>query len=666
MVISIQKDTWSLSVCVSECGARLESGHFGNISLLSSPLFQLKEEDRDGIIHESDSAAGWETVRHEHSENMLKLWFAKADLTVILTGEIDARGISWTTDILNRSEDFSVTEVTYPIPTVKGEPLHLFTPEFSGRAITDTEKHPYELHRRYLGHRTSMQYFAWWNEAGGLYLGVHDPDASMKLFDVTAKNAEGHLQIIYPAVGSGEPANSFTLGGTMRWEFFLGDWYDATLIYADFVHKNATWLPTKGRPDTPQRYKDIPFWICDYIPNSEKQGDARPRVLAAVSERYGKDYWVDAAIQLKERLGTPVAYHVYNWHEIPFNINYPHFMPAKEIVREGFQKLKEAGVYVFPYINGVSWEMNDADEGFEENFSNTGIHGATIVDGAPFFETYPQQKATGLDTRLAPICPTFTRWHEIIEDVTREVEKTLPVDGIYFDQVACFSPLPCRHPEHTHRPGGGTYWTEGYQQMMAKINAERPAEAFYFSESNGEAYVGSFDGLLTWKWCVGDDVPAFPILYAGYVQMVGRYTDGARRDDDDFFRYHLAEALLFGQQPGWINAYVIYNEKRMCFLEKIVHTRYQYTRLFNEGRPLRPPMVESDLPPVTSSKITMRQVVAGIWQRDDRSKTVLFVVNISEKTAHATLRLRPQEYGVSCPEVLELTLDPMSVQTFEY
>ena len=43
--------------------------------------------------------------------------------------------------------------------------------------------------------------------------------------------------------------------------------------------------------------------------------------LASVSERYGKDYWVEAAVALKERLGTPVGYHVYNWHEIPFNFS---------------------------------------------------------------------------------------------------------------------------------------------------------------------------------------------------------------------------------------------------------------------------------------------------------------------------------------------------------
>lgn len=153
--------------------------------------------------------------------------------------------------------------------------------------------------------------------------------------------------------------------------------------------------------------------------------------------------------------------------------------------------------------------------------------------------------------------------------------------------------------------------------------------------------------------------------------MLGRYTDGAKRDDDGYFRYHIAEELLFGQQMGWLNAHVIYNENRMRFLEMMVHARYRYTEIFNEGHLLRPPHIQSNVQPVTSSGITMRQVVGGVWQMDKPSsdgqkRTVLFVVNISNETAEAELRLFPQEYGVNCPETLHLTLEPLSLEILEY
>ena len=47
-----------------------------------------------------------------------------------------------------------------------------------------------------------------------------------------------------------------------------------------------------------------------------------------------------------------------------------------------------------------------------------------------------------------------------------------------------------------------------YNEMIQNIKKNRPAESFYFSESSGETYVNSFDGLLTWMWNLYDLVPA--------------------------------------------------------------------------------------------------------------------------------------------------------------
>ena len=624
-----------------------------------------------GEIREIDSAEGWRHVRAVCEGDLAKFWLSDPDgaegIAVTVAGAADERGISWTVDVGNDSRRWSVTEITYPVPVLEGDPLHLFVPDCCGRAVTDAGKTGFGGAWDYPGHNMSMQYFALWGEREGVYFGVHDPAASMKRFAAEAGEGRGTVRIGYTAPGAGEVSNSFAAAGSLRWEVFAGDWYDAAMIYADFVYHHASWLPVRGRPDTPRQFKEIPYWICDYIPNSEKQMDARPMTLAAVSERYGKDYWTDAAIALKERLGVPVAYQVYNWHEIPFNIDYPHFLPAREEAKRGFAKLREAGLYVFPYINAVSWEMDDREEGYEENFSNTGIRGAAVTpDGEPYFVPYPQIKAGGRKTRLGVMCPSFPRWHEIVEDVTRGIEAELPVDGIYFDQIAAVPSYPCRSRNHSHRPGGGSWWSEDFGRMMERINGDRPPDRFYYSESNAEAYVKYFDGFLTWVWTMGDAVPAFPAVYAGYIQMIGRYTDGAKRDDDAYFRYHLAESLLFGQQLGWLNACVVYNEKRMRFLGKAVALRVKYTDLLCEGRLMRPPKVETDLPPVSSSGITMRQVLAGVWQTEDGGRTVLFVVNVSDRPAGASLRLYPREYGALCPEELKLELEPETFAAFEY
>ena len=201
--------------------------------------------------------------------------------------------------------------------------------------------------------------------------------------------------------------------------------------------------------------------------------------------------------------------------------------------------------------------------------------------------------------------------------------------------------------------------------MMERIAAKKKPDSFYFTEDNGEPYMKAFDGYLTWIWRFDNNVPAFPLVYAGYIQMIGRYTDGKNRDDDLLYRYHLAESLLFGQQLGWLNAHVVYNEKRLGFLKKIVKARYENRMLFNEGHLLRPPTIECDIEPVTSSDHTMLQIMAGAWQLDDNSRTAMLCVNISEKEATATFTLHPKEYGVDCPKTVTLELEPLSVKIIE-
>lgn len=671
MEYTLGRAEWNVRFSAADGGITVSGGHFGALSLLPSTLFTLRLQDACGTQYTLNSDTGWSEVLTEETDGVLHLRLAgpdgHGDIAVLVNICADDAGLSFDAQVINSTANRSVTELTYPTPAVTGQPLHLFIPDCCGRAINGAGENGFWGKWNYPGHNMSMQYFAFWGAEDGVYIGFHDPDACMKTFTVTAGEHRGQLEAAFPGIGIGDMGNSFALGGCVRWQYLPGDWYDAAMIYAAFVRTEAKWLPERGRPDTGRRFKEIPFWICDYIPNSPAQMEARPMTLATVSERYGKDYWVDAAIALKARLGTPIGYHVYNWHEIPFNINYPHFLPARDVFRAGLQRLKDAGVSVFPYINAVSWEMHDADEGFEENFGNIGHLGAAIMpDGNPVCDIYPQVKADGSKTHLVPMCPMFHRWRQIICDVARGMEADLPIDGIYFDQIAAVPSYPCRSRDHGHLPGGGSYWSDGYCEMMEQINRGKPADAFYFTESNAEPYMRVFDGYLTWVWTMGDDVPAFPAVYAGYIQMLGRYTDGAKRDDDVYFRYHLAEGLLFGQQLGWLNAHVVYNDARMAYLERLVHTRMAYSALFTDGCLLRPPVVHTDIAPVTSSGITMRQVVAGMWKTAGGDRAVLFVVNVSDRPAHACLSMRPAEYGIACGDTLEFSLEPMSVTVREF
>ena len=293
-MVYMEKSSWSLGLSVEDHGVAFESGCFRGLTVIPSPVFWLQLEDADGHSITLDSRSDWRSVRCVYDDAEIRLRLSEpsayGDITVAVCGHPDETGISWNVDVINHSETHSVTAISYPTPSLQGNPLHLFIPDCCGRAIMDAGQNGFGGHYDYPGHNMSMQYFAWWGEQGGLYLGVHDPDACMKHFYVQAGEDQGHLQILFQGIGAGKPANSFTLAGYIRWEAITGDWYDATMLYASFVHQSANWLPEKGRPDTSKQFKEIPYWICDYIPNSKSQMEARPMTLSSVSERYGKDY----------------------------------------------------------------------------------------------------------------------------------------------------------------------------------------------------------------------------------------------------------------------------------------------------------------------------------------------------------------------------------------
>jgi len=627
---------WSLSLDYSESRIRFSGGRFGDMMVTDSPMFFVLLQDQLGQESRADSLAKWGLVTVSHTEDEVVITLSDplgiSGISVELMGQTDAKGISWYIKVCNVSKTHTVMAVSYPTPELKGEIIHAFFPERSGRVILNAHEQGATLDLGYPGHLLSMPYFSYWGERGGIYLGVHDPDGSMKNFCASVLRDTASLTVKFPAIDSGNVGNSFDPGGYMRWETIEGDWYDATLIYADFVHNYAHWLPEKGRPDTDEKFKKISMWLLDYQRSED----------------------MSAALMLREKLGYPIAAHSYFWHQIDFDTFYPHFLPAKDGTVERFTQMREGGIYVVPYINAVGWGTLDGDKGYEVNYDNTGVKGvAQRPDGTLFIDSYANP--------LAMMCPFFTPWRDIIKKLVRDMETTLPIDGVYFDQVAAVAPIPCSNPLHDHKPGGGSYWSDGYNEMILDIVSGRPKESFYFSESTGETYVKSFDGLLSWMWNLSDMVPAFSMVYAGYVQIVGR--NSAEIGTENSFRYHFGEAMLFGQQPGWTPSgqYLTSPQSRIDYVKKIVDVRMKYIDLFNYGKIMRPPKIKTELEPVDG----YRQVLSAVWQDEEKNKTVLFVINVSERPTTATLHLYPDEYGVKCPDIMEMELDPMSVKVTE-
>lgn len=662
MLCDFCNDNFSVSIKIDENGAYVSGGQFGDITLDLSPIFVMRIKRLfDGKEFVINSTEGWDRVLLTEKANEKEFVFDKPqgieDITIFVNASVEEDGIYWTQQVVNDSDEFSVMEITYPTPKTYAEKFDLFVPQNAGFVVEDAGNKIFREQSYYPSCKICMQYFAVYGENSGIYIATEDGRAATKLFKCVCEEKSCTLTITFPAIAAGNVGNSFETYGKCNWRLFKGDWYDATQIYSKFVQHEAQWLPEidiNGRTDLAERFKKVPFWISDYIPNTESQGNNKPMNLSAGSDIYDKDYWYKAPIAIQKELGVPIAYHVYNWHEIPFNIEYPHFMPAKKEFVEHIKELQDNNIYVLPYINAVSWEMNDDEGDHSVTFKNAGCHGATQKEDGDFaIEEYPQSTKSGKVSHLVSMCGSSARWHRMMEKLSRQMESKLNIDGIYYDQISASSFIPCFNSKHNHLPGGGSYRVDGYNRMMRKINANKPAGNFNFSECNAEAYMKYFDGFLTWTWVNAGEVPAFSTIYSGYIQMLGRCTIGNKKDDFEFFKYCTAKSLLCGQQLGWCKADIIYSPKHIEFLKNAVKVRYEHTNVFNCARMLRPPVVASNLPQLVTKAglwflgdIVSEQVLCNGWKLRDGSKVYIFAANLSEENAEYTISFNAAEYGI--------------------
>lgn len=653
---------YRVDLLATEGGLAIVGGFFGQVRIAYGELFKLRMKHVEtGEARILTSLDGWKTVEVCEENGTTKFVFSSADaceaITVTITATPDEEGVSFGGGIQNDNDAWSAMELTYPTPIVFGDTLDLFVPAENGLVVKnatnneDFKKYVHGTVIPYPSRRMSMQFFAAYGRESGLYLGFHDGTAAAKEITLTSENGALGLSMKYFGIGASLPKNSFELRGICRWQYLGGNWYDASLIYRDFVKKEAFWLPetgADGRPDMDARFRDIPFWVQGGMPQTPLDKDLKIDFEWENTFEFPAS-WYELPIRMQKELDVPIGMHIYNWHNSPFDVGYPHYKAKKEFLKH-IKELQDSNILVVPYINGISWEMTDALDGYEVNYDNTGKQGVAIKeDGSERFTLYAKTNKNGEGSKLAPMCPTYKKWWEIMEDVTSYLVDEVGFDGVYYDQITAHAGFPCYSHGHGHLPGGGSYWAEEYVGMLEKIRRDVKNHGYLFSECNSESYMKGLDGLLTWTWAYEGEVPAFVTVYAGYTQFVGRSFGG----NADWFRCAVARSLLYGQQIGWCGAGIINDEKKMEFLKRYVQIRYDYSKFFRSATFCRPPKVTTSAPTLQSpphlwfkTPVVFEQVQASAWQSYEDDKIVLFVANLNEEESDFTLSFSASEYGL--------------------
>lgn len=627
----------------------------GGTQLLASrvlPLFAVTVRNLDTKQETVLTAdAGWqavEAISADGAQPSLQLrWQRPKDgrlgsLSITATAEAAAAApaIEWTLKVADVPAPWCVRNVVFPQVAVGelGPDARVLFPRCAGEVQSGVWRRPFRFSGTYPSGWTSMMFAAAYGSGDqpGLYVATHDPWGSTKEVVVESRPQERAVVMAFdhPAPEIDRPGNGFEFSGKAVWQLFRGDWFDAAVIYRDWVRREAKWYPRlgpEGREDTPPWMRELPVWAMT--------GGAPADVVPAVKK-------------FAEKLGVPVGFHWYSWHQIPFDNDYPHYFPTKDGFPEAVEELQRSGVHVMPYINGRLWDTRD--KGLDD-FQFTSVAKPAVTkdeEGQPYTEMYGSKESDGSRVALGVMCPATDVWQDKVKEIVLRLMNECGVHGVYIDQVAAAKAMLCFDRSHGHPTGGGHWWTEAYWQMLDDIHREMAPDRMLTTECNAEPYIHVFDGYLTWHWQYDGQVPAFPAVYGGAVQMFGRaYRGGPTKALA--LRMKAAQQLVWGEQIGWIHPQVVDEPESAEFFREVVRLRWNQRRFFHAGEMARPPRLAGEIPRVTADwqwsgewPVTTDAVMAGAWRLTTENRLVMLWANVGDEPVTATLHFDAGDYGL--------------------
>ncbi len=656
----------AISVSQASGGLHLDSlydqaSHRELLATNAFPLFEITLR-REGTQEQAHLTAetGWERTSIQKSRGGLELRWEHPEvkygpITVVATCITHARDSSfrWSLTVQNKESHWGVWRVAFPqlLLSCPGKEAVVLFPRGPGELQTNVWDRAFSYHGNYPGGWCSMQFAAAYapEDQTGLYVGVHDPWGSVKDLQLDSSPASRSLRMRFdiPAANMGVAGNGYTLSGDAVWALLRGDWFDAAMIYRAWVSKEARWWPRLTRGER----SDTPVWMRQL--NAWAQTGGAPAECAPAVEKF------------QSFLNLPVGFHWYNWHQIPFDNDYPHYFPPKEGFARAVAELQRSNVFVMPYINGRLWDTHDRGAADFE-FSNRARPAAAKLDnGEPYIETYGSKETNGEPVKLAVMCPTTQLWQQTIRETVLRLLKEQGTRAVYIDQIAAAPPALCMDKSHGHPLGGGHWWNEGYWSMLDAVRREMPRDCMLTTECNGEPFIRCFDGYLTWHWQYDGQVPVFPAIYGGAIQMFGRaYRGGATKDLA--LRMKAGQQFVFGEQLGWLDPNVAREPGNGDFFREVAQLRSRLAQYFHAGQMARPPKLLGTIPKVKADWqwsgewwVTTDAVLTGAWEIPREKRLVFLFANVGDEPVTAKFHVEPAVYGLPKGRVKIQTLDTL-------
>jgi hypothetical protein len=323
-----------------------------------------------------------------------------------------------------------------------------------------------------------------------------------------------------------------------------------------------------------------------------------------------------------------MAVHWYNWHQIPFDVNYPEYFPTKDGFAAGVRELVAAGMTVMPYINGRLWDVGGP------NFPAAKPAACKQPGGSEVsIEMY------GSGAKLAPMCPATPLWQAKVGEIVRRLGEECGVNAVYIDQIGSAAPVLCHDPSHGHPLGGGRHWVEGYRKMLEPIRDFAAARGMTLTtENDAEPYMDTIDGFLIWLPRSDREIPLMTAVYSGRAV----YFSSPSREgmEPDSFVMLQGRDLLWGCQLGWMGFDLLEpgRKEQADYLLACARMRKALPEYLLEGELLGELDLEEAPPPIEgkwggwtgTAPARLPSVVTAVWRAPDGRVAVL-AANLSRE-----------------------------------
>ena len=605
------------------------------------PIWTLVLHDVEGNRFDISSKDGQATILSSTDEGLTAEWSGLNPGNVRVTMKVSPRGADLLFALQSeiQSDRYGLWSVTYPEigPISELEEVQSILPKGWGVVRGGLMDRPIHENVYPSGGGFSMPFVALSDREAGVYAGVEDASGyAVRLF-VGRRNDEKGVSfgLRHEVEGMGA-AKRFHTSYDAVVTPFQGSWYEAARLYRIAATK-TDWggvPPLAERQDVPEWMKETDLWYvgaCHDVESASK------------------------IIQFAEFFGVPTSAHVYGWHEIPFDDHYPEYFPAKPGFKDAVQKVQAAGVHVMPYINGRLWDSR-TDSWTKENARNAC---SLDVNGNPYYEVY------GSGVPLSPMCPSTLLWQNTVTTLVDRLTNEVGVDAVYIDQISAAEAKRCFSKEHGHPVGGGTYWIQGYRELLRQcLGVLRPG-AGLTTEENADPWNDQLHAFLmvNTRPNGGEIVPIYPAVYGGRVISFGfQYFLG----EDYTYRYPLrlkfAQTFTYGSQLGWIGSEILQDAYRTeaKYLKKLCTLRHLNRDALQYGELLAPLEIQDG--GVVSweteakgpgTRIEEKAVLASLWLTPE-GKRKLAITNVADDERIVRLGLDDRHVGRCDRDILSL------------